>query len=76
MKSDDKKIAQDNTAAFADVLVIIERAHENAFRAMNRELILMYWEIGHYISQKVSIDHWESLFFRSFHGLFNPTMWG
>jgi hypothetical protein len=31
---------------------------ENAFRAMNRELISMYWEIGAYVSDKVKNGGW------------------
>ena len=49
MKSDNKSLIQNNTAAFEEVISIIERARENAFRAVNHELISMYWEIGRYI---------------------------
>ncbi|MFT4105142.1 MAG: PDDEXK nuclease domain-containing protein [Lacrimispora sp.] len=58
MKSDVKKRVPDNTAAFEEVVSIIEHARENAFRAVNRELISMYWEIGHYISDKVTAGSW------------------
>ena len=58
MKSDDKKLMPANTAAFEEVVAIIERARENAFRAVNRELISMYWEIGRYISKKVTAGNW------------------
>ena len=58
MKSDNKSLLSDNTAAFEEVIRIIERARENAFRAVNHELISMYWEIGHYISKKVAADNW------------------
>jgi predicted nuclease of restriction endonuclease-like (RecB) superfamily len=58
MKSDDKNLKPDNTAAFEEVAAIIERARENAFRAANRELISMYWEIGHYISGKCKTGGW------------------
>lgn len=40
------------------MISIIERAQENAFRAVNRELILMYWDIGTYVSNKVRNDGW------------------
>lgn len=43
---------------YDDIISIIERARENAFRAVNRELILMYWEIGKYVSEKVKNDGW------------------
>ena len=58
MKSDNKNLVPDNTAAFEEVIAIIERARENAFRAVNRELISMYWEIGRYISEKATVDKW------------------
>ena len=58
MTLDDKNLVPDNTATFVEVLAIIERARVNAFRAVNRELISMYWEIGYYISKKVATDNW------------------
>jgi predicted nuclease of restriction endonuclease-like (RecB) superfamily len=58
MKSDEKNLMSDNTAVFEEVIAIIERARENAFRAVNHELISMYWEIGHFISKKVTTNNW------------------
>jgi len=52
------KPAVNNTAAFDEVISIIERAKVNAFRAVNRELIAMYWEIGKYISDRARLDGW------------------
>ena len=43
---------------FNEILSIIERARENAFRAVNRELIMMYWDIGEYISKKMIHGGW------------------
>jgi len=43
---------------YDEIISIIERARENAFRAVNRELISMYWEIGKYISERVKKDGW------------------
>jgi len=43
---------------FNEILSIIEKAKENAFSAVNRELISMYWEIGKYISEKVKSNDW------------------
>ena len=40
------------------MITIIERARENAFCAVNRELISMYWEIGAYVSDKVKHGGW------------------
>ncbi|MDL2231953.1 PDDEXK nuclease domain-containing protein [Ruminococcaceae bacterium OttesenSCG-928-L11] len=47
-----------NHAEFSELISIIERARENAFRAVNRELISMYWDIGQYISEKVKNGGW------------------
>ena len=58
MKSKNESLVSDNTAAFEEVIAIIENARENAFRAVNRELISMYWEIGAYVSDKVKRDGW------------------
>jgi len=58
MKSDNKSLIPNNTAEFEEVISIIERARENAFRAVNHELISMYWEIGRYISKKAASDNW------------------
>ena len=41
-----------NHAEYNEIISIIERARENAFRAVNRELISMYWDIGKYVSEK------------------------
>ncbi|MDR0607053.1 MAG: DUF1016 N-terminal domain-containing protein [Candidatus Peribacteria bacterium] len=43
---------------FEHLLQIIEQAKINAFRAVNRELISMYWEIGKQISEKVNANTW------------------
>ena len=58
MKSNDKKAALDNTVAFEEIATIIERSRENAFRAVNRELITMYWEIGKHISERSKSAGW------------------
>ena len=43
---------------FNDVISIIDNARESAFRAVNRELINMYWDIGEYVSRRVSESGW------------------
>jgi len=47
-----------DTNAFDEVISIIENARENAFRAVNRELINMYWDIGEFVSRRVSDSGW------------------
>ncbi|RCX19499.1 putative nuclease of restriction endonuclease-like (RecB) superfamily [Anaerobacterium chartisolvens] len=53
-----KDLTINNSEDFGEILSIIEKARENTFRAVNRELISMYWEIGKYISEKVKAKGW------------------
>lgn len=43
---------------FKDILNIIDTAKMNAYRAVNKELINMYWNIGEYVSCKVKTGKW------------------
>lgn len=43
---------------FDEIVSIIEQARQKAFRAVNRELIEMYWLVGKYISEKVKSNAW------------------
>lgn len=43
---------------FDEIVSIIEQARQKAFRAVNRELIEMYWQVGKYISEKVKSNAW------------------
>jgi predicted nuclease of restriction endonuclease-like (RecB) superfamily len=52
------KLSKHMEADFNEILQIIEKAKESAFRTINRELIAMYWEIGKYISEKVKLNVW------------------
>jgi predicted nuclease of restriction endonuclease-like (RecB) superfamily len=47
-----------NENDFNEILAIIQQARERAFRAVNHELISMYWEIGKYVSEKVKSNVW------------------
>ena len=53
-----KDLIPQNQSEYNELISIIERARENAFRAVNRELISLYWDIGHYISDKAKNDGW------------------
>ena len=35
---------------FNKIIAIIETAHANALKAVNTELIRMYWDVGEYLS--------------------------
>ena len=41
-----------NNNHFEEIIMIVENAKERAYRKVNEELILMYQEVGKYISQK------------------------
>jgi hypothetical protein len=45
-------------AAFAPLLDIIERAQTRAYRAVNHELVGMYWDIGEHLSDKAKSEGW------------------
>ena len=41
-----------NNNPFEEIVMIVENAKERAYRKVNEELILMYQEVGKYISEK------------------------
>ena len=47
-----------NMEQFDEIVSIIDNARARAMRAVNAELINMYWEIGAYISEKVDSAGW------------------
>ena len=56
----------DPDTAFAPLLVIIEQAQARAYRAINYELVSMYWDVGAYISDKAKIEGWGRAVVRTF----------
>jgi predicted nuclease of restriction endonuclease-like (RecB) superfamily len=53
-----KELTPKNHAEYDEIISIIERSRDNAFLAVNRELISMYWDIGGYVSEKVKHGGW------------------
>lgn len=43
---------------FIDIISIIDNARTRALKAVNAELIQMYWEIGTYVSERVKDGGW------------------
>lgn len=43
---------------FGQVHTLIKESRERAERAINKELIILYWSIGEYISEKISNEEW------------------
>jgi hypothetical protein len=46
--------------AFQEVLAMIKKARKVVAKVINNELIDLYWNIGHYISNKSEKDGWGS----------------
>ncbi|AJA69510.1 DUF1016 domain-containing protein [Myroides odoratimimus] len=43
---------------FTDIIQIIKQSQNNAVKAVNVELINLYWNIGYYISHKLNTSDW------------------
>jgi hypothetical protein len=43
---------------FLDIIQLIQQSRASAIRAVNTELVNLYWNIGAYIKQKLSIAEW------------------
>lgn len=43
---------------FTDIIQLIKKSRENAIRAVNAELIDLYWNIGEYITKKIEQAEW------------------
>jgi len=43
---------------FTEVISLIQKARYNAYKAVNTELINLYWEIGKYITQRTQSEGW------------------
>ena len=43
---------------FTDIIQLIKQSRENAIRAVNAELINLYWNIGEYITNKIEQAEW------------------
>lgn len=44
--------------SFIHIIELIKSSRERAIRAVNNELIMLYWEVGKYISNKVQKAQW------------------
>jgi predicted nuclease of restriction endonuclease-like (RecB) superfamily len=43
---------------FSDIIQLIKQSRTNAIKAVNAELINLYWNIGEYISKKIEQSEW------------------
>ena len=53
-------------AEYSDIIPIIDGARYRAQKAVNAEMIQMYWDIGRYVSERVNNGGWGKTSFRSF----------
>ena len=47
-----------NPGQFDEIISIIDNARTRAMKAVNTEMIRMYWEVGAYVSEKVKTGGW------------------
>lgn len=50
--------AKREQAGFSEVLALIQSARNRAYQAVNTELVGLYWQVGEYISRKISSAEW------------------
>lgn len=43
---------------FTEIILLIQQSRTNAIRAVNSELITLYWNIGEFISNKIASSEW------------------
>ena len=43
---------------FNHIIDLISNAQNRAYKAVNQELVLLYWEIGSFVSEKVNAGIW------------------
>ena len=55
-KADSEGLAP--SARFEEFLLLIEGARQRAYRAINTELVGLYWALGQYLSQKIDSAEW------------------
>ena len=55
-------IKASNNKQFIEVISIVENARQQAFRKVNEELILMYRDIGKYISEQAVASQYGEIF--------------
>lgn len=51
-------VLNDLELSFSEVISMIETRRNNAYRKVNEELILLYWDFGKYVSEKIKDNQW------------------
>ena len=58
---------------FENIIAIIEHSKTRAIKAVNAEMIEMYWQIGKYISEKAANDGWGKSVVQDFSNFLKQT---
>jgi len=58
---------------FENIIAIIEHSKARAIKAVNAEMIEMYWQIGKYISEKAANDGWGKSVVQDFSNFLKQT---
>ena len=58
---------------FENIIAIIEHSKSRAIKAVNAEMIEMYWQIGKYISEKAANDGWGKSVVQDFSNFLKQT---
>ena len=53
-----KDLAQEKTGQFAEIVSMIQQTKVNVISIANTALINLYWKVGKYISDKISVSEW------------------
>lgn len=56
-KNNEQIVADYNYGQFDEIINIVESAKIRAYKKVNEELILIYFEIGKYVSEKKAKSH-------------------
>lgn len=49
---------KDTNAEFKQIVMLIEESRNNAFHKVNEELVLLYFKVGRFVSEKVTAGKW------------------
>ena len=58
MKQEAEAAISSTEVAFGEVAQMITAARQRAVRAVNTELVELYWQVGAYISRKIEAAEW------------------
>ena len=48
---------ENNQNSFSEVLILIQKSKQLVYQKANTILMELYWEVGHYVSDKTQKEH-------------------